>query len=325
MSYKMQEQPFVSIVICTTNRKNCLEKYAFKSIPLLNYSNYEVVVIDDASTDGTEEFVKEYENKIKNLRYVKNKKHKSLCYVRNLGIKNSKGEIIAFIDDDCYVDNNCLNELVKPYLEDKDVMVVGGVQINGVTKEIIRPNFIAGCIMSFRKKVFDKVRFDTNLKYSHWFDDNDIIDKIKYRNFKIVIQKKAIVYHYFHKADYRNNVEIGGKLNYISVLAKSIPIFIYYKSVYNYYIKDKNITKKIDYYDNIYNNQKIKYNNTKNKQLKKKLLSKKIKIGSVKTLLNILMKTKTNQLKFPLYPLLIEIPIKAKLKHLQEEIRFIMN
>ena len=88
------------------------------------------------------------------------------------------------------------------------------------------------------------------------------------------------------------------------------------------YLKKKNIINKLNYYENLYNNIKMQYDNTKNKKLRNKLLSKKIKVINIIYLIKIFDNAKINKLKFPLYPILIEIPIKAKIKHWQEEIKF---
>ena len=300
----MKKEPFVSIIICTHNRKEALEKLAFKSIQKLDYSNYEVIVVDDASTDGTEKLVKKYQDKILSLRYINNKKNKGLCYVRNLGIKYSKGDIIVFIDDDCYVDNNWLKELVKPYSKDNKIMVVGGESYMGNSKKRYnnRRN-IYGCNMSFRKKIFNKFLFDSNLYFnkSSVHDETELIYRIKRKKFKTFYTEKAIVKHFAMPADHRKNFILGGPLNQIYMITKKISLIEYYSHFINYLIlNNQKFNKKPD----IEKNSEEGFN-----RLRQILFIEKISYYGYNLY----------TLFWIYYLLLLKIPIKAKIKNWLEE------
>lgn len=123
----MQEtETFVSVIIPTYNRRNTLEKTIDSLIPL-SYpkEKYEIIVVDDGSTDGTYEYLKEKQKKNPNLRVFR-QGHKGCAAARNLGIKNAKGEIIFFTDDDCLVEKDWINEHLRHY-NDKKVGGVGGI------------------------------------------------------------------------------------------------------------------------------------------------------------------------------------------------------
>ena len=66
--------PFVSIVICTKNRQDALETYALPSVQKLNDPNFEVVVVDDASSDGTQQFLRDDQPGAIRLRVVRNQR-----------------------------------------------------------------------------------------------------------------------------------------------------------------------------------------------------------------------------------------------------------
>ena len=131
----MNKKPLISIVICTHNRAASLKKYILRSLLELNYSHYEIIFVDDASTDKTQAILREFKDKTQNVKIIKNKRMKGLCHVRNLGIKYSKGNIIAFTDDDCVLDTNWLKEIAKSF-EDKECAVVGGPSYKSETKEL---------------------------------------------------------------------------------------------------------------------------------------------------------------------------------------------
>lgn len=91
----------VSAVITTHNRKALLER-AVKSVLAQTYENMELIIIDDASSDDTQQYCTELSRNNEKIRYVHIPKAESRGgnYARNLGIENARGEWIAFLDDD---------------------------------------------------------------------------------------------------------------------------------------------------------------------------------------------------------------------------------
>lgn len=89
--------PFVSAVILTHNRKSLVTR-AIDSVLSQTYPNMECIVVDDASADGTKELL----SARKDIQYIYIPKEESKGgnYARNMGIKASKGEYVAFLDDD---------------------------------------------------------------------------------------------------------------------------------------------------------------------------------------------------------------------------------
>ena len=108
-----ESKNFISVVICTYNRCESL-KDTLNSLLIQKCEgnfDYEVIVVDNNSKDGTKEVVKEYEERFKGrLKYLFEPRQ-GLSYARNKGIKEAKGEIIAFTDDDCIVDREWLQNI----------------------------------------------------------------------------------------------------------------------------------------------------------------------------------------------------------------------
>jgi len=93
----VNESPKVSVIIPTYNRPKLLLR-AINSVVTQTYTNLEIIVIDNASTDNIEEIVKNFnDNRIKYLRHDENRGGSA---ARNAGIKNATGEYISFLDDD---------------------------------------------------------------------------------------------------------------------------------------------------------------------------------------------------------------------------------
>jgi glycosyltransferase involved in cell wall biosynthesis len=89
--------PQISIIVPTYNRDDFLPK-AIQSILNQTYQDWEAIIVDDGSTDKTEEIVKGY--KKSRIRYIAHKSNLGISTARNTGIKNSKGKYIALLDSD---------------------------------------------------------------------------------------------------------------------------------------------------------------------------------------------------------------------------------
>lgn len=89
----------ISIYIPTHNRIELLKK-AINSVLEQTYTNWELIVVNDASTDNTEEYLKKISSSDSRIRYFTNETPKGACYSRNIAIKNSSGKYITGLDDD---------------------------------------------------------------------------------------------------------------------------------------------------------------------------------------------------------------------------------
>jgi glycosyltransferase involved in cell wall biosynthesis len=94
----MIKNPTVSVIIPTYNRANLVGK-AIKSVLSQTYQDFEIIVIDDGSTDNTEEVIRSFKDK--KVKYIKKyKKNKGISVARNIGIKMARGKYIALLDSD---------------------------------------------------------------------------------------------------------------------------------------------------------------------------------------------------------------------------------
>lgn len=91
------KDPVVSVIIPTYNREKLIVN-AINSVMKQTYQDFDIMIIDDASTDNTESVIKGMNND--KIRYFKMEKNGGQCIARNYGIKQAKGEYIAFLDSD---------------------------------------------------------------------------------------------------------------------------------------------------------------------------------------------------------------------------------
>lgn len=115
-----------SIVILTHNNleytRQCLESIYAKT----EYSEYEIVIVDNASDDGTHEYLEEIKSEKDNIQIIHNKQNVGFAKGNNQGVKASKGEYLVFLNNDTVVTYGWLTRLVE-YLQDPYVGMVGPV------------------------------------------------------------------------------------------------------------------------------------------------------------------------------------------------------
>jgi glucosyl-dolichyl phosphate glucuronosyltransferase len=103
--------PVVSVIICTHNRVNDLS-VAIASITSqdVDKASYEILVVDNASTDATREFVCARSIQVSNLKYI-SESVLGLSRARNAGLRTAKGRYVAYIDDDAIADPGWLSQI----------------------------------------------------------------------------------------------------------------------------------------------------------------------------------------------------------------------
>lgn len=120
--------PFFSVVLCTFNRAYILER-AIKSLINQNFKDFELIIVDDGSSDDTFQVVNKFKNEL-NLKYIF-QSNSGISISRNVGIYNATGEYITFLDsDDEYLPNH-LETRFKVLHENKYDFLHGGFQIIG--------------------------------------------------------------------------------------------------------------------------------------------------------------------------------------------------
>lgn len=190
----------ISVVVATYNRGkllvNCIKSLMKQSYPK---NKYDIIIVNDGSTDSTIEDIKYFVKKWKKIRIITHKKNMGEAASRNTGIKSSHGEIIAFLDDDCIADKNWLSSISTAFVEGID-----GVEGRTITKEKKGPfdNYVENlsggkymtCNMSYRSSIIKKIECDDRLKYPNRVD-SDLAFSVIERGGKIVFEKNAVAEH----------------------------------------------------------------------------------------------------------------------------------
>lgn len=111
--------PIISVIIPVNNAEETIEK-TLLSFKKQTHLNFDIIIVDDNSTDKSYDIVKKHTKNI-----LRNKTKKGPAITRNKGIRHAKTEIIAFIDADCIATPNWLNNVLKEF-QNKNIQVIAG-------------------------------------------------------------------------------------------------------------------------------------------------------------------------------------------------------
>ncbi len=222
----------ISVIIPTFNRKKTLER-AIQSVMNQSLSPFEILIIDDGSNDGTEQWVKE---NFQNIKYIYQNNH-GVSSARNTGIENAHGDWVAFLDSDDEWLPNKLYEQVKAidsnpemkFFHTNEIWIRNGVRVNQMKKHKKYGGYIFEkcldiCRVSpssvlIQKEVFDNIGiFDESLRVC---EDYDLWLRITSK-YPVVFLDIPLIYKYGGHADQLSKVNDGIESYRIQSLEKII-------------------------------------------------------------------------------------------------------
>jgi len=198
--------PSISVVVCSYNGSRTIRD-TLEGLAHLEYPNYEVIVVDDGSTDATPSIASEFE-----VRLISTP-NGGLSRARNIGAAAATGEIVAYIDDDAYPDPQWLHYLAAR-LENGAWAGVGGPNLappgDGLIADCVanapggplhvllsdrEAEHIPGCNMAFWKSAIEAIGgFDEQFRTAG--DDVDFCWRLIDRGLKIGFSPAAVVWHH---------------------------------------------------------------------------------------------------------------------------------
>ena len=210
----MKNTQYLSIVIPLYNKKDSIIA-TLKSILLQSYNKFEIIIVDDGSTDNSADIVKTISDK--RIRLIQ-KDNGGVCSARNLGIRKAKYDYIAFLDADDLWDTLYLEEQIK-LINEYPKAAMWGINFAEMTDGKLARYLPTGLSEKFRgyvedyfningrisdlfcsssvvikKEVFDKVGFfDERIKYA---EDNDMWFRIIARN-QVVFYDRYMAFYQF--------------------------------------------------------------------------------------------------------------------------------
>lgn len=198
--------PRISVVVCSYNGARTIRDCC-EGLLRLNYPNFEVIIVNDGSTDATAAIVEEYGF------YLISTENRGLSSARNIGMNAATGEIVAYLDDDAYPDPHWLTYLASTFMNTSHVGI-GGPNIappgDGEIAECIanapgnpvhvllsdrEAEHIPGCNMAFRKSYLEAIGgFDTQFRVAG--DDVDVCWRLQQQGWTLGFSHAAVVWHH---------------------------------------------------------------------------------------------------------------------------------
>lgn len=220
---KLQENlPKVSIVILTYNNldltKNCLRSIERNT----QYSNYEVIIVDNLSTDGSRDFLSDYVKDKHNYSLILNDENKGFSAGNNDGLKAAKGDVLVILNNDTYVSPGWLGSLVSAFKKNDNLGLVGPVTNNIGNEAKINISYdnwssmviesdkykynnigktykmdcAAFFCVAFTREVFEKVGLmDENFGIG-FFEDDDYCMRVRNAGWEIAAIEDSFVHHH---------------------------------------------------------------------------------------------------------------------------------
>lgn len=204
----LKESPSFSVIVCTRNGSATL-RACLESLQKLNYPHYELLLIDDGSTDAVPEIAKAFPR----VRYLR-QEPAGLSVARNRGMKEAKGSLLAYTDDDCIVHPDWLLHLSYAFAAGPKVAAAGGPNIpppprNGTEAVVaaapgapahvlidnIEAEHLPGCNLAIRKAALEHIGGFHPI-FTSAGDDVDICWRLRAVGGQLKFSPGAMVWHH---------------------------------------------------------------------------------------------------------------------------------
>lgn len=218
-----QSSPLVSIIILTMNSARFI-KPCIHAIDGLDYPNYELIVVDNNSSDKTLEIIFELASE-RDIKVIANKENRGFAGGNNDGWKASSGEILLLLNPDTILKNGFLKAIVQPFINDPTVGIAGGKIYypgsnilqhcggilypnamsdhrgagevdNGHFDEPANVDYVTGAAMAVRRKVLEIFGGLDEDFYPAYYEESDLCLKARNAGWKVLYVPTAILYHH---------------------------------------------------------------------------------------------------------------------------------
>lgn len=245
------EEELISVIVPVYNVENYIER-CLNSIINQTYKNIEIVCVNDGSTDNSLNILNDFQKKDSRIKII-SQENQGLSEARNVGIKNSSGKYIGFVDSDDWVDLDYYEKLHKALIDSKSDFACANIkffdngkisyikfQQNQIFSEFDKKidNYKNGsvCDKLYKKSLF----LDNDIKFikGYFYEDNIVLLQLTYYSKKIVTIN-TVSYYYF-----KNNNSITREKNSEKELKRQQDMYYMCEVILNYFY-NKNVSKKV--------------------------------------------------------------------------------
>lgn len=214
--------PTVSVIVLTYNNLEFTRACLNSLMEFTDYPNWELVIVDNASTDGSPEFLGKFAQGKDNVKLILNEENIGFAAGNNLGINNSTGEYIVLLNNDTYVTRGWLWGLIRYFLKDKALGLLGPVTNNigneakieiqyknmeemaivsrnytsKHSRQLFYNNTIAFFCAVIRRQVIKEIGVLDEVFGCGFFEDDDFCLRARNAGFKIAIADDVFIHHH---------------------------------------------------------------------------------------------------------------------------------
>jgi len=259
--------PLISIIMVTLNSMGFI-KEALESISGQTDKNFELIIVDNGSSDGTVEFIKK---KYSRLTLIENRENKGFCRANNQAISIAKGKYILTLNSDVILDENFIKEIKRLVIDSNDTVGMVGAKILKLDRRTVdstglslskykrfydrgmgeidngqfdeKSKIFGPCAAAalYKREMLDDIEFNGEYFDSDFFflvEDFDIAWRARLCGWNAVFSPKSLCYHLRSSSDYdtkfkqylsfRNRYFLIIKNEVIKSIVKDIPCLIAY-------------------------------------------------------------------------------------------------
>lgn len=218
-----QSVPKVSIIVLTYNNlkinKICIDSIRHNTA----YPNYELIIVDNLSTDGTREYLEQLENADTNIKIILNNTNKGFAGGNNIGIEASAGDYVLLLNNDTIVTRGWLTAMTK-HLENNPKLGMCGPVTNSIgneakikvnyhtiremysfayryttehlNEEYKNPNVLALFCTMIKREVINSCGMLDEMYGVGMFEDDDYAEAVKQQGYELAIAEDAFIHHF---------------------------------------------------------------------------------------------------------------------------------
>lgn len=240
----MTSNGLVSVIVPTYNAEKYLDE-CIQSIVRQTYENIEILLVNDGSTDGSNDICKEWEHRDKRIKTII-QRNGGVSKARNTGINNAKGSLLMMVDSDDYISSDMIEVLYEGYTQnDADVVICDfeqgenrnhpfsndsasfkqidfeTVMNKAYSSEHDALRFVAPWGKLYKKELFNNIQYPEG----KIFEDIYITHRLLFKAEKIITTDQKLLYYFNHDDSIMRKPFHLGKLDYLDALLDRIDFF----------------------------------------------------------------------------------------------------